>query len=141
VFVLDTNVVSEFTKPKPDEAVMVWLATMRRDALFLPSVVVAELVFGIERLPPGKKRKALADFTGAFIEAGGPDRVLSFGHPEALAYARIGAHRQRIGRPMKQLDAQIGATALVCGFPVVTRNVRDFEDCGIKIVNPWEARG
>ncbi len=138
MYVLDTNVVSEFIKPRPDPGVMSWLLSMPRDALFLPSVVIAEVYFGVERLPAGKKRDALMDFADAFIAAGGTERILPFTEAEARAYARIGAHRQSIGRPITTVDAQIAATAAVRNLAVVTRNVRHFENCGVDIVNPWE---
>lgn len=139
MYILDTNVVSEFIKPMPDPAVMSWLAANWRDMLLLPSAVVAELLFGIERMPAGKRRDALREFTDAFIAGGGLEGVLPFAESEARAYARIGAHRQRIGRPISQLDAQIAATAAVRDVPVVTRNVAHFEHCGIAVINPWKA--
>lgn len=137
MYILDTNVVSEFIKPRPEPRVMSWLASNRREVLLLPCAVIAELLFGIERMPTGKRRDALREFAEAFIAGGGEEGVLSFSEKEARAYARIGAHRQRIGRPISQLDAQIAATASVRDLPVVTRNVRDFADCGIDVINPW----
>lgn len=140
MYVLDTNVVSEFIKPRPDAGVMSWLAATPREALLLPSVVVAEIYFGIELLPPDKRRDALLAFTDAFVESGGINGIAAFSGAEARAYARIGATRHKNGRPIKEMDAQIAATAFVRNLPVVTRNVRDFEGCGVKIVNPWEGK-
>lgn len=140
MFILDTNVVSEFVRPEPAPSVISWFASNRRGDLFLPSAVVAEMLFGIERMPSGKRKESLREFAEAFIATGGPERVLPFTEAEARAYARIGAHRQNIGRPISQLDAQIAATAAVRGLPVVTRNIRDFADCGVEVVNPWEHR-
>lgn len=138
MYILDTNVVSEFVKPRPEPSVMSWLAANRRDAMLLPSVVVAELFFGIERMPAGKRRDALMEFAETFIKGGGAGGILPFAEMEARAYARIGAHRERIGRPISQLDAQIAAMAAVRELPVVTRNIRDFTDCGIEVINPWQ---
>lgn len=138
MYVLDTNVVSEFIKPRPEPAVLAWLDTNPREALLLPSAVVAEFLFGIERMAAGRRRDALREFAEAFIGAGGAGSVLPFAEAEARVYARIGAHRQSIGRPISQLDAQIAATAAVRALPVVTRNVRDFVYCGIEVINPWD---
>ena len=96
------------------------------------------MLFGIERMPSGKRKESLREFAEGFIAMGGPEGILPFAEAEARAYARIGAHRQAIGRPISQLDAQIAATSAVRGIPVVTRNVRDFADCGIDVINPWD---
>jgi len=140
MYVLDTNVVSEFMKPQPDHGVMTWLVSTPRAVLLLPSVVIAEMYFGVERMPAGKRRNALMEFADAFVAAGGPEGILPFTEPEGRAYARIGATRRRMGRPMMVADAQIAATAAVRNLPVVTRNVSDFEHCGIEIINPWGAQ-
>lgn len=136
-FALDTNVVSEMTRPAPNSGVVGWLERNPRSSLFLPSVVVAELYAGIEIMPRGKRRDSLARFVLDFVTQAPPDHVLPFGLREAVHYAEIVASRRRIGREMKLLDAQIAATAAANGIPVVTRNVRDFEDCGVEIINPW----
>jgi predicted nucleic acid-binding protein len=140
MYVLDTNVVSEFIKTHPDIGVMSWLVSMPREVLLLPSVVIAELYFGIERLPAGKRRNGLMDFADAFVAAGGVGGILPFEEAEARAYAKIGAYRQSTGKPMSIADAQIAATAAVRNLPVVTRNVRHFENCGIEVINPWDAQ-
>ena len=139
MFALDTSVVSEITRPLPDHGVVRWFEETPRESLFLPSVVVAELYAGIEIMPLGKKRSALADFVLAFISQAPKDHVLGFGFSEAIHYARIVALRRQIGREIKQLDAQIAAIAAANQMQVVTRNVRDFENCGVEVINPWEA--
>lgn len=139
MYALDTNVVSEITRPEPSPAVVQWLEKTSRLSLFLPSVVVAELYTGMELLPVGKKRTALAELVGAFIAQMPADHVLGFGYGEAIHYARIVALRRQLGREIKQLDAQVAATAAANQMRLVTRNVRDFESCGIEIVNPWQS--
>lgn len=138
MFALDTNVVSEMTRPRPDPRLVDWLETTPRSTLFLPSVVVAELLAGIEMLPMGKKRDSLAGFISGFISMTPVQNLLSFGFQEAVHYAAIVAVRQRQGRTIKQLDAQIASIAAANKIAVVTRNVRDFEHCGVEIVNPWD---
>ncbi len=137
MFVIDTNLVSEIFRPRPDEGVVAWLEATPRSALLLPSVVVGELYLGLALLPDGKRRDALTAMTDEFIDAGGEEAVLPYGRAEALIYAGIAAHRQRIGRPVRESDAQIAAIAVANDLPVVTRNVRDFEECGVEILNPW----
>jgi toxin FitB len=138
MFVIDTNLVSEIFRPVPDAGVVQWFALTERDKLFLPSVVIGELYLGVDLLPAGKRRDSLAGLIGEFIDDGGDDNILPFGAHEAMHYARIAGRRKSIGRPIHVIDAQIAATAASTGFAVVTRNVRDFEECGIAIVNPWE---
>jgi len=139
MFALDTNVISEMTRPRPDAGVVRWLEETPRSALFLPSVVVAELLTGIEMLPVGRKREGLTGFISAFISATPAENLLVFGFEEAVRYAAIFALRRRQGRTIKHLDAQIAAIAAAQHMPIVTRNVRDFEQCGIEVVNPWDA--
>jgi toxin FitB len=139
MFALDTNVVSEITRPEPDPGVVRWFEETSRLSLFLPSVVVAELYTGIELLPLGKRRNALADLVAEFVAQTPADHILEFGFGEAIHYARIVALRRKSGREIKQLDAQIAAIAAANEMPLVTRNVRDFENCGIEVVNPWQA--
>jgi predicted nucleic acid-binding protein len=138
MYALDTNIVSEITRLEPNPGVVRWLEDTSRPSLFLPSVVVAELYTGIELLPVGKKRNALAELVAAFIDQTPADHILGFGFGEAIHYARIVALRRRSGREIKQLDAQIAAIAAANQMRLVTRNVRDFENCGIEIINPWQ---
>lgn len=138
VFVADTNFVSEFFKPLPDAGVVQWLKETPRQALFVSSVVMAELYAGAALMPAGKRRQALTDMIDQFIDDGGFENILAFGAREAILYAEITARRNLAGRPIKSLDAQIAATAAARQFAVVTRNVRDFEECGIQVINPWE---
>lgn len=137
MFVIDTNLVSEIFRPKPDGGVLKWLEATPRPALYLSSVVMAELYLGLELMPAGKKREALTGLIDDFIGDGGYRNILAFGPEEAILYAAIAARRRLAGRPIKALDAQIAATAAAREFSVVTRNVRDFTDCGIEVVNPW----
>ncbi len=138
MFVLDTNVISEMTRPRPDRGVLRWLEQTPRDALFLPAVVVAELLAGVELLPPGRKRDGLGGFISGFVAGTPRENLLAFGLREAPHYAAIVASRRRQGKDIAPLDAQIASIAAASGIPVATRNVRDFEGCGIDVFNPWE---
>ena len=136
MFLVDTNVVSEMFKPDPDARFHAWLVATPRSALMLGSIVVAELQLAIALLPDGKRRRQLSAAIDGFTAQS--HQVLPFGLAEAQAFARIAADRRRLGKPILELDAQIAAIASTQGASLATRNVRDFEECGVKVINPWE---
>ena len=138
MFVLDTNVVSELMRPAPDPAMSSWVAERATSSLFLTAVTEAELRFGLAVMPPGKRRDGLRAVLERMLDTGFANRVLPFDSVAARAYAGIAATRRRRGRPVSQADCQIAAIAQARGMAVATRNVRDFEDMGINIFNPWD---
>lgn len=134
---LDTNVVSELIRKARDPAVATWVAGWPLEDLFFSAVGEAELRYGVAILPPGRRRQALlADIEGMLRDAFG-DRVLPFDGGAAREYADIAAARRSAGRSVAPADCQIAAIARSRGMTVATRNVRDFEDIGVDIVNPW----
>lgn len=135
---LDTNVVSETMKAQPDPAVSGFLARQRLDTLFVPSLVVAELRYGVARLPTGQRRRGLEAALDAFLQAGFTGRVLAFDAACAASYAVVRTTREAAGRPVTVQDAMIGAMALAHGATLVTRNTGDFEDYGLTLVDPWQ---
>lgn len=136
---LDTNVVSEAFRPRMHPAVRSWFDRADRSGIFLSSITKAELLFGLAIMPSGQRKVQLAGVIWRFLAQEMRTEVLAFGSPEAEHYAEIAARRRAAGRPIIQSDAQIAAIARARKLSVVTRNVRDFEDCGVDIVNPWEA--
>jgi toxin FitB len=137
ITILDTNVVSEPMLALPSAVVQTWWARQQPRTLFIAAVTVAEVLYGIELLPQGKRRVALlagAELMFGRVLAG---RILSFDADAARAFAAIAANRRRQGRPIADLDAQIAAIARSRGAILATRNTADFEDCGIRLVNPW----
>ena len=138
MLILDTNVVSELMRPAPDPAVASWGAERATSGLFLTAVTEAELRFGLAVMPLGKRRDGLAKGLERMLETGFGNRVLPFDSGAARAYAGIAAARRQRGRPIAQADCQIAAIARSRGMAVATRNVRDFEDMGIEIFNPWD---
>jgi len=138
VTIVDTNVVSELMASTPAGAVLDWIEKLRTaDELFLTAVTVAEILYGIELLPKGKRRDKLAlDAEDMFAEDYS-GRVLVFDEAAARAFARIAVARRAVGRPIAELDAQIAAIASVYDATLATRNTADFEGCGIRLVNPW----
>jgi hypothetical protein len=139
VIILDTNVVSELMKPEPDGRVLGWLARQPALTVFMTSISQAEILYGIELLPRGKRRDVLEEEANAAIGESFAGRILSFTADAAPPYAAIAASRRTAGQPIAQLDAQIAAITHKYGGTLATRNVADFEGCGIEVINPWEA--
>jgi toxin FitB len=137
MIVLDTNVLSELMLPSPAEAVHRWLSREAPDQMFTTTVSMAEILQGIELLPVGKKRLSLSTAAHKMF-ALFPGRILSFHEEAARAFAPIAVLRRRHGRPISLFDAQIASIAKAYGATLATRDVTDFKECGIAIVNPWE---
>jgi hypothetical protein len=139
VIVLDTNVLSELMKAAPAESVVVWAASQPATSLYTTSITQAEIVHGIMLLSAGTRRNAFEAAAQAMFNEDFAGRILPFGSDAAAPYARIAASRRRAGRPISHFDAQIAAIALSAGAGVATRNISDFDGCGIKLINPWDA--
>jgi toxin FitB len=139
MIVLDTNVLSELVRPKPAPKVMAWVSAQPASSQYTTSITQAEMLHGVLLLPEGRRRAALhRAIRGIFAEDLG-GRVLPFGSEAALVYAEIAASRRRLGRPISHFDAQIAAIARSAGAALATRNVADFDGCGVAIVDPWRA--
>ena len=139
MIVLDTNVVSELMKATPAAAVARWFADRPAATLYTTSITHAEILHGILLLPAGKRRGALETAAEAMFDEDFGGRVLPFGGEAARAYARIAVQRRRAGRPISHFDAQIAAIARSVRAQVATRNVNDYEGCGVDLLNPWDA--
>ncbi|MBO0904387.1 type II toxin-antitoxin system VapC family toxin [Jiella sonneratiae] len=137
MIILDTNVISEMMRALPEQRVMDWQDRQEINAVFLTAISKAELQYGIAVMPVGRRRTLLADSLQATLTEDFGGRILPFDGEAAEAYADIRANRRAIGRPIKEMDAQIAAIAAVQGAKIATRNVKDFDDCGIAILNPW----
>lgn len=138
MIVFDTNVVSELMKPSPSPSVVAWISGYRANDLFTTTTSVAEILYGLEILPKGKRRdQLLGQAEAAFREDFG-GRIFSFDERAARDYAEIAAERRRRGQPISFADAQIAAIARANGATLATRNVNDFEGCRVQLVNPWE---
>jgi len=138
VIVIDTNVVSELMRAAPSEAVLDWFGRRAASDLHISAVTEAELRRTVAILPGGHRRDALADAIDAMVAEDFADRVLAFDGSAAVAFAAIFAERRASGRPISFPDCQIAATARARGAAVATRNIGDFEGCGIDVVNPWD---
>ncbi|WP_422648935.1 type II toxin-antitoxin system VapC family toxin [Cupriavidus sp. H18C1] len=138
MIVLDTNVLSELLRPMPEPRVTAWVAAQPAASVFTTTVTRAELLYGIALLAPGRRRDALRAATRSILDEELSGRIIPFDNDAADAYVEVSARRRMIGRPISRLDAMIAAMARSKGAIVATRNTRDFVDCGIAIVNPWE---
>lgn len=137
MIVLDTNVISELMRREPAGVVVRWVDERPTPGLYTTSVTQAEILHGIMLLPKGKRREAIAAAATRMFEEDFASRVLPFGSDAARAYAEIAATRRRAGRPIAAFDAQIAAIARSVGAGLATRNVGDFEGCGIDVLDPW----
>ncbi len=137
MIILDTNLVSEPLKPLPHPGVVDWLNAQEPATLFITSINLAELLAGVETMPHGKRRDALAlslaNQVGALFE----DRVLNFDVRAAQCFAACLAGAQAQGNPVGFADCAIAAIAKTKGFMVATRHVRDFLGTGVEVINPW----
>ena len=137
MIILDTNVLSEMFKPAPDARVMAWLKAQPRPSLFTTAVTRGEILRGIRILPEGQRRQGLWQAALKIFADELAGQVLPYDSDAAEFYAEIGAARRAAGRPISQFDAQIAAVTRLRGANLATRNVKDFEDCGIDVINPW----
>ncbi len=139
MILLDTNVVSAVMKPTPVQPVLDWLNGEKSTRLYLSTISIAEIRYGLCILPAGKRRRALEGRFERFVARGFEQRTLAFDERAARLYGELMGHRRKIGRPMSILDGQIAAIARANRFAVATGNVRDFEGCGLEILNPFRA--
>lgn len=137
MIVLDTNVVSELMKRDPFPAVFAWVSGHSPADLFTTTITMAEVLYGIERLPHGKRRdQLLREAESIFVEdfAG---RILAFDESSARMFAVVATQRRAQGRTISEPDAQIAAIARANGAMLATRNTGDFDGCGVVVIDPW----
>lgn len=139
MILLDTNVLSEALKPLPSAGVLDWLAAQEPLSVFTTTITQAEVLYGVEALPPGKRRARLLTAVEKMFAVEFEGRILSFDADAAPVFARIVAARDRAGRPISQFDAMIAAIARSHRAAVATRNTADFQHCGVVVINPWTA--
>jgi toxin FitB len=139
MIILDTNVVSEAMRPVPSAKVMEWLADQPVSELCTTAVTEAEVFSGIACMPEGRRRRDFQERAELLFQGYFDVGILFFESRSARLYATILAERRKRGKPIEPLDAQIAAIARLHNATLATRDVGDFEDCGIRVINPWEA--
>lgn len=136
MIILDTNIVSALMRREP--TVLRWMESVPEDELFSAAIARAEIRYGLAKLPGGRRRDGLMRDADVVMEEFS-DRWLPFDHHAADRFGTLVAERERAGRPMQIPDAQIASIAFVRRASLATRNVRDFEDCGVRLLNPYDA--
>jgi toxin FitB len=136
-YLLDTNVVSEWIKPRPDAGVIKWLAEADEDRVFLSVVTLAEVRYGIERMPAGARRNRLSSWLRNEVTERFASRILPVDLSVSEVWGQLLARTQAVGRTLGIMDGFVSATAEVHQMTVVTRNVTHFRDLGHPIFNPW----
>ena len=137
MIVLDTNVISEAMKPAPDLNVKRWLNEQVLETLYISSVTLAELLFGIAALPAGQRKNSLNNALNGLLALFG-ERVLEFDVSAARCYADLAVIAKNNGRGFPTPDGYIAAIAASRGFTVASRDTAPFEACGLKVINPWQ---
>lgn len=139
MIILDTNVVSELARQAPEPSVTGWLDSLPQAGVGISAITVAELLYGVARLPVGRRRSVLARTIEKLVTELFGGRVWPFDVRAAACYALIVSDRERRGRRISAADAQIAAVCRASGALLATRNTRDFVHTGIELINPWRA--
>jgi predicted nucleic acid-binding protein len=138
VILLDTNVISELMRAQPEPRVLAWADGLDPEAVAITAMNEAEILHGLARLPDGRRKQQLQQSWDALAAELFVGRVWPFTSEAAHWYAELLWQRERLARPMATADAVIAATALAHGVPLATRNVADFAQIGLELINPWD---
>lgn len=139
MIILDTNVISAIMRPEPEDVVIEWLNRYDLEYLWLTSISIMEIQYGINLLPGGKKKDHLQDAFNLMLLKSFRKRIIEFEENAALATADIAAVNKRSGQNITIQDLQIAGIALAKGATIATRNVKDFNHSNIEIINPWHS--
>jgi toxin FitB len=139
MIVLDTNVVSELMRPKPEPLVVSWVDAQAPGDLWLTTIVAAEIMVGIARLDDGARKRKLAQMAHDMLDQDFAGQILPFDLEAASVYAGLVAQRERVGEPIAMADAQIAAICFAHEAVFATRNLKHFQGLGLTLVNPWRA--
>lgn len=138
-FILDTNVISEFVAPKPNESLLRWLRAIDAEHVFLTVITVGEIKKGIEKLPASPRKDALNHWLNDDLLVRFQGHILEIDVETAVLWGDLSARLQALGRPMGAVDSLLAAIALKWEFTLVTRNTDDFIHSGVKLLNPWNS--
>lgn len=137
MIILDTNIISELMKPIPDKLVINWMDNQKSSHLFITTITIAEISYGLHALPEGKRRNFLINSFDKAIMTAFIGRILTFDELSAHQYGKIMSARKELGQPLGVPDGQIASIASRHGAMIATRNIRDFLNCGLQVINPF----
>jgi len=137
MIIVDTNVVSELMKPSPSAQVIEWVRARNGSELFTTSITLAEILYGIARLPDGRRKEVLRT-TASEVFSAFDDQVLPFDSSAAMHYAEVVGGRDQLGMPIDGFDAQIASICRAHGAALATRNLKDFRQTDINLIDPWQ---
>lgn len=137
MIVLDTNVISELARPEPAPRVIDWLDQQDGDQIFVTSVTVGELLYGLVKMPAGQRRAKLTVTISRLLDDLFENHTLEYSGQAGVMYAKVVDSRRRRGLPIEQADAQIAAICRLHDASLATRNTRDFTETGIRLIDPW----
>lgn len=135
---IDTNVISEVVKRQPDSHVVAFLEQLKPSEQFTAAICIAEIRYGLERMPAGQKQDRKRVDIAIFLSQAFSDRILPFDRLCAELYGKIRSEREARGQAISVEDAMIAATAQAHSLTLATRNIKDFDGCGIRLLNPWD---
>lgn len=138
-YLIDTNVISELVAKRRNPAVIEWLTNTDRDSLFISVLTIAELRFGIDRLPPSQRKKSLSAWLDDGVITQFGRNILPINTAIALRFGSLKAQLEQAGNPLPVTDSLIAATALAHDLIIVTRNSADFIPTNVRLFNPWES--
>ena len=125
-------------RPNPDDRVVVWIDSQNTASLFTTTITQAEILYGVSLLPSGSRKCDLLAVAQAMFQSDFKNRVLPFDGDAAMMFGTLSADRSRLGRPISQFDALVAAITVSRGATLATHNTRDFEACGVRLIDPWE---
>jgi predicted nucleic acid-binding protein len=137
MIILDTNVISELMRPEPSPRVVAWVENRPAGDLATTVITEAEIFYGIEMLPKSRRRDALLAAAEGMFAEDFVGRIFAFDSEAARSFSIIAARRRALGRPISHADAQIAAIARVRDAKLATRDVEDFSDCDLHVLDPW----
>jgi predicted nucleic acid-binding protein len=137
-YLLDTCVLSEFTRREPNASLVTWLDLMDESLLFISVITLGEIQRGVMRLEESHRKQALMTWMNTAVKERFQDRILPITTQTMLTWGTITARLEKNGQPMPVMDLFIAAAAIEHNLILVTRNVADFTKCGTQIINPWE---
>ena len=141
MIILDTNVISELTRPVPDPGVITWLDSLPAEETAITAITAAELRYGVRRMPDSRRKMGLSEAVNTLITNDFRDRVEPFDVLAADHYADVVTAREHAGHPISTSDAQVAAICRVLNATLATRNTADFTGIGVDLIDPWKAAG